>query len=116
MSFFIQKIYIFEIQLQNNMGNIISTKRLENGKVSYEVCLDYDEMIRLQGHMEGIYLFSDNISDIKTKIAGRGKNQTTMYFLIPKQFRKDLSVKGDIHCQKIETKSKIAFIYTLDKY
>lgn len=99
-----------------NMGNILSTKRLENGKVSYEVCLDYDEMIKLKGHMEGIYLFSDNISDIKTKIAGRGKNKTTKYFLIPKQFRKDLIVNGDIYCQKIETKTKIAFIYTIDKY
>ena len=98
------------------MGNIISTKRLENGKVAYEVCLDYDEMIKLKGHMEGIYLFSDNITEIDSKIVGRGKNKTTMYFLIPKQFRKELKTKGDIHCQRIETKSKVAFIYTIDKY
>lgn len=98
------------------MGSILSSRRLDNGKVVYEVCLDYEEIMQLRGHMDGVYLFSDNVADFKTRISGRGKNEATKYFLIPKQLRKDLKLNAKISCQRLETKTKVVFIYTIDKY
>ena len=98
------------------MGSILSSRRLDNGKVVYEVCLDYDEMMQLKGHMDGVYLFSDNVGDFKAKVSGRGKNEATKYFLIPRQLRKDLKLKTKVACQRLETKTKFVFIYTIDKF
>ena len=98
------------------MGSIISSKLREDGKVVFEVVLDYDEAIQLQGHMDNVYLFSENISSIRTGISQRGKNESTKYFLIPRTLRKDLNFNSDVHCLKVDTKTKFAYIYLVDKY
>lgn len=98
------------------MGSILSSKRISNGKVVYEVCLDYDETMQLKGNMEGIYLFSENVADFKTRISGRGRQEATKYFLIPRQLRKNLKINAKVSCQRLETKTKVVFIYTIEKY
>ena len=98
------------------MGSIISLRRLDNGKIVYEVCLDYEETMQLEGHMEGIYLFSDNVIDSKTKISSRGTKEATKYFIIPRQLRKDLQLNSKVSCQRMETKTKVIYIYAVDKF
>jgi hypothetical protein len=97
------------------MGAILSSKVKEDGKVILEVCVDYDEALQLKGHMDQVHIFSEKIADIKTNMVQRGKNESTRYFLIPRHMRSNLGYKGLSKCQRIDTKSKIIFIYMIDK-
>lgn len=96
------------------MGTILSSRMKDDGKVVFEIAVDYDESVQLKGHMDNIHIFSENVTDIKTNISQRGKNEATKYFLIPKELRKDLKFDAKTTCQKIETKTKTIFIYVLD--
>ena len=68
------------------MGAILSSRMKDDGKIVFEISVDYEESIQLQGHMDNVHLFSENASDIETNISQRGKNEATKYFLIPKSF------------------------------
>ena len=97
------------------MGAILSSRMQEHNKVVFEVVVDYDEVIQLQGRMDNVHIFSEDSTGIKTNISQRGKNEATKYFLIPKELRKDLKMNAKTTCQKIETKTKTIFVYVLDK-
>lgn len=97
------------------MGEILGSKAKSDGRVIVEVLLDYEEAIQLQGHMNNVHLFSENITDLKTNISTRGKNASTKYLLIPKNLRKNIAFDKEINCQKIELKDKIIFVYIIEK-
>ncbi len=97
------------------MGTILGSKMTKDGKVTFEVALDYEEALALKGHTKNVHLFSEDVSDVESKVSLRGKNEATKYFLIPKQMRKDLKFNTKVTCQKLETASKMVFIYIVDK-
>ncbi len=97
------------------MGSIISSKTVKEGKIVYEVVLDYEESLQLKGNFRNVHLFSEDVSEIKTNISGRGKNEATKYFLIPRELRQNVKFTDKVKCQKIETESKMIFIYVVDK-
>jgi hypothetical protein len=99
------------------MGSILSSKVLKDeNKVIFEVLADYEEALQLKGSIDNVHIFSENIADIKTNLSMRGKNEATKYFLIPKQLRKDLRFGvEDVICQRINTPTKIIFVYVIDK-
>lgn len=97
------------------MGTVLSSKKRDDGKIVFEIIVDYEEATQLKGHMEDVHLFSEKIADIETNIATRGKNEATKYFLIPKKIRKKMKVPAQVSCQKIETPTKSIFIYVVDK-
>jgi hypothetical protein len=97
------------------MGSILSSRIKDDGKVVLEVLMDYDEAIQLRGHMDNVHLFSENVVNVKTNLSQRGKNDATKYFLIPRELRKNLRFSIEVMCQRLETKSNIFFIYTIDK-
>ncbi|MCK4589866.1 MAG: hypothetical protein KAT77_05450 [Nanoarchaeota archaeon] len=97
------------------MGNIISSK-INKDKIVYEIALTPDEALQLKGHVNNIYLFTENVAEIRTNISQRGKNAATKYFLIPRELRKGLDFRSSVSCQKFETKEKTIFIYVLDKF
>jgi hypothetical protein len=98
------------------MGEIISSKVREDGKVVFEVAVGYEEAKQLKGHLNKIHIFSEDVADIESNIAQRGKNDATKYFLIPKELRKNLKISNmPVGCQKIETNSKCIFIYVIDR-
>ena len=97
------------------MGAILSSRMKDDGKVIFEVAVDYDESTQLKGYMDNVHVFSENVADIKTNISRRGKNEATKYFLIPKELRRNLKFNEKTTCQKIESKTKTIFIYVVDK-
>ena len=97
------------------MGSILSSKVKDDGKIVFEVCVDQEEALQLQGHLENIHVFSERTADKKTNMVQRGKNESTKYFLIPREMRSNLGYRGISKCQRIETKSKIMFVYIVDK-
>ncbi|MBW2974158.1 hypothetical protein KY366_00420 [Candidatus Woesearchaeota archaeon] len=98
------------------MGEILNSKTHNNGRITFEIIVDYDEALQLKGHVRNIHLFSEDVPDIKTNISLRGKNEATKYFLIPKELRKDLQFNTKVKCQKIETETKTIFVYVVDKF
>ena len=97
------------------MGSILSSRVKDDGKIVFEVCIDQEEALQLKGHLESIHLFSEKTADKKTNMVQRGKNESTKYFLIPREMRTNLGYRGISKCQKIDTKSKVIFIYIMDK-
>ena len=85
-------------------------------KIIYEIALSHDEALQLKGHFNKVYLFTENVAEIRTNISGRGRNEATKYFLIPRELRKGLNFRCPVSCQKFETKEKTVFIYVIDKF
>lgn len=98
------------------MGSIISSKVKEDGKIIFEVIVDSEEALQLRGNMNNVHVFSDDVIDVITNVAERGKNESTKYFLVPKQARKNFKLSGSVRCQKFDAKNKTFFIYVVDKY
>ena len=98
------------------MGTILSTKLKGAENVVFEVLMPYEEAVQLQGHMDDIHLFSENISELRANVSTRGKNGATKYFLVPRDLRRSISLNKEINCQKIELKDKVIFIYSVDKF
>ncbi len=98
------------------MGKILNSKSLPNGKIIFEIMLDYEEALQLKGHVTNIHVFSENTLDISTNMSMRGRKEATKYFLIPKELRKGIKFKSPVKCQQIETPSKIMFVYIIDKF
>ena len=98
------------------MGSITGSRVTSKSNIVFSVNMPKEEALHLKGHIDDIYVFSDRAIDIKTNLSERGKNSATKYFLIPRQLRKNLKFNNDVACQKIETKSKVIFVYTMDKY
>lgn len=97
------------------MGVILGTKTTKNNKVIFEVELDYEEALRLKGHVKNIHVFSEDAAEIKANLSQRGTNEATKYFLIPRQLRENLTFNEEVKCQKIDTDSKTTFIFVVDK-
>ena len=97
------------------MGTILSSKTTKEGKVVHEVLVDYEESLQLQGNVKNVHLFSEDVISLKTNLAGRGKNEATKYFLIPRELRKEIQFEDKVKCHKIETDSKVIFVYIVDK-
>jgi hypothetical protein len=97
------------------MGRILGTRTTKDGKVVFEVELDYEEALLLKGHIQNIHVFSEDVAEIKTNLSQRGKNEATKYFLIPRELRANLKFNEKVKCQKLETGNKIIFVYVVDK-
>ncbi len=101
------------------MGTILSSRIMEDGKVIYEVVLDTEESLQLKGQMNEVHLFSEANMNTHSRLSKRGKNDATMYLLVPKELRADLKkeFKSSINatCQIIKTNSKRIFIFSIDE-
>jgi hypothetical protein len=97
------------------MGSILNTKATKDGKMVFEVLLEYEEALQLKGHISNVHLFSEEVADLPTNISLRGRHEATKYFLIPKQLRKELKFNTKVTCQRIETPTKQIFVYLVDK-
>jgi len=97
------------------MGKILSSKTTKDGGVVFEIELDYKEALQLKGHINNVHVFSEDVAEIKTNLSQRGKNEATKYFLIPRELRANLKFNEKVKCQKLETDTKIIFVYVVDK-
>jgi hypothetical protein len=97
------------------MGMILGTKTLKDKKIIFEVEMNYEESLRLKGHINNIHLFSEDAAEIKTNLSQRGTNEATKYFLIPRELRGELNFNEEVRCQKIETETKTIFIFVVHK-
>jgi hypothetical protein len=98
------------------MGTILSFKVLPDNQIKFKIALDENEALALKGSVRNIHIFTHELCITESKIIEKGKGGVTKYFLIPPKLRKRSKIKVDkISCNKIETDTKLFFIYTIDK-
>ena len=97
------------------MGIILGTKTTKDNKIIFEVEMDYEESLKLKGHIKNIHVFSEDAAEIKTNLSQRGTNEATKYFLIPRKLRENLKFNEKVKCQKIETDTRTIFIFVVNK-
>jgi len=97
------------------MGMILGTKMIKDDKVVFEVEMDYEDSLKLKGHIKNIHVFSEDAAEIITNLSQRGTNEATKYFLIPRELREGLNFNKNVKCQKIETEARKIFIFVVDK-
>lgn len=97
------------------MGRILGTKTTKDNKVVFEVEIDYEESLKLKGHIKNVHVFSEDAADIKTSLSQRGTNEATKYFLIPRELREGLTFDEKVKCQRIETDTRTIFVFAVSK-
>ena len=97
------------------MAQIVGIRTTKEDNVVVELEMTYEESLQLKGHIKNIHLFSEDAADIKTNLSQRGTNEATKYFLIPRELRENLDFDEKVKCQRIDTDSKIVFVYMVDK-
>ena len=50
------------------MGTILSSRTKEDGKVVFEVLVDYEEALQLKGNLNNVHLFSEDVAEVETTI------------------------------------------------
>jgi hypothetical protein len=98
------------------MGEIISSKVLPNNNFVYKILLDADETLNLKNGFRNVGLFSQELFEKEAKIIERGRKNSVKYFEIPfsLRFRKK-KIHEKISYQKLESHSKIFYIYVIKK-
>ena len=97
------------------MGKILQLKNKNPETVEVTLELSQKEIEKLAGNMDKMHLFSENCLSLETKVVQRGKRESTKYFLMPKEFRKDIKAAGITNCSKIETKKRNIYVFAVDK-
>ena len=97
------------------MGTILGTKITKDNKIVFEVEIDYEESLKLKGHIKNIHIFSEDAAEIKTNLSQRGTNEATKYFLIPRELRGNLKFNELVKCQKMETDTRTIFVFVVNK-
>lgn len=87
----------------------------KDDKVVFEVEMDYEDSLKLKGHVKNVHVFSEDAAEVRTNLSQRGANEATKYFLIPRELREGLRFNKAVKCQKIETESRNIFIFVVDK-
>ena len=98
------------------MGDILSMRRLENGKVIYKIKVSKSEALSLKGTNQNIFLLSKCDCLHKAKILTRGRNYSTYYFEIPfdLRVRKGKCKKG-ITYTYYDSSDCYFYVYMIDK-
>ena len=94
------------------MARILRQTVQEEGILA-EIFLTKEETRELGGEMDNITLFTEEKARLPARISLRGKNEATKYFLIPKQLRRTLNLRGSVCCQRIRKDNKDIFVYVV---
>lgn len=93
-------------------------KTLINNDTSFEVTFEIskDEINNDFNTLDNFNIVSDNVEGFKSKLVKRGATESTLYFLIPKELRKDIKIKKNgKNFFKMSKISKDKFIITREK-
>ena len=98
------------------MGVVLSTRRYDaqGTKLVMELLVDANEAKQLHGEINDIYIFSERVANVPSRVSLRGRNEATKYFLIPTKLRKELAVHGKVSCLRLDVQQKSVFVYVLD--
>lgn len=85
----------------------------EHEQVHVALVMSKKEFKQLAGELSDLLVVARGAASTPARVSMRGKNEATKYFLIPRSFRKGLSLRGKVSCQRIDTCAGSTFIYHL---
>ena len=97
------------------MGKILKILTKNNEKVEVTLELVQKEVEWLSGNLENMHLFSENNLTSTTRLVQRGKRESSKYFLMPKEFRTGVIISNKVPCNRIETKKKFIYLFSVNK-
>lgn len=97
------------------MSKILRIKSGADEKVHVTLETTQDEFLFLRGCLEDMHLFSEQNLDCSTRLVQRGRRESTKYFLLPKEHRRDVFPTPNVLSTKIESHGKHIFIFAVDK-
>ncbi|NQZ85759.1 MAG: hypothetical protein HRU03_08625 [Nanoarchaeales archaeon] len=98
------------------MGKIINILNKSDDVVHLTIEFDRDYFKNLRGSLNNIHLFCDGIMIYNSKVVSVGKNNSTKYFLIPKEINSEIFAREDIKYSVIEMTNKFYFLFSVDKF
>ena len=96
-------------------GKILRLKTVSENKVQVTMFMSWKQFYCLKGCMENMHIFSEDNLEYSSKLVQRGRRESTKYFLLPKEFRKDIYPTSKVNSTKLETSDKHIFIFAVDK-
>ncbi len=97
------------------MSKIIETKFINKDKIEIKLELDYEQFQALKGCMENVHIFSEDNLDYHSRLVQRGKKESTMYFLLPKEKRKEVFPTANVDSTIIENDFEFIYIFKVLK-
>jgi hypothetical protein len=98
------------------MGKILTMKTHEDDKVHLTLELTPSEVLKLQGNLDQMHLFSENSLDCETRLVQRGRRESTKYFLLPKEYRKGILPSTQVRCTRLDTQRTHVFIFSVARF
>ena len=99
-----------------DMATIESVKTKGSDAISVHLCLSKEEYHWLEGNLERMKLFSEFNLVYETRLVQRGKRESSKYFLMPKDLRKNLVINSKVVCNKMDGKHKDYYIFAVEKF
>ena len=96
------------------MASAVKIER-EGESVLMQMKLSLDEFRQLKGELDELFVIAREASKTPSRVSMRGKNEATKYFLIPRNFRKNLSLRGKVSCQRVDDCISSTFVYHVRK-
>lgn len=97
------------------IASILSATKQENDFV-LSIKLSSQEYRGLRGDIENIQLLPLEQAKTEIKIYKRGKNGHTKYFRVPRETRKNTTIKNEVQCMKINTPGHYIWAYVMDRF
>ncbi|MEC8220806.1 MAG: hypothetical protein VX028_01935 [Nanoarchaeota archaeon] len=98
------------------MGRILNLKSQSDEKINVTLELTTKEVLWLKGNLDKMHLFSENNLEFESRLVQRGRRESTKYFLLPKEFRKDSLPCSSVPCTRIETKTRYIFLFSIGRF
>jgi hypothetical protein len=98
------------------MGEILNVKRGKDEKIIVNLELNKKEYDWLKGNLDYMCIFSEKNLEYETRLVQRGKRESTKYFLLPKEFRKNIYPQNSVKTTRIETKNRYIYLFSINKY
>ena len=97
------------------MAKIHTMHNTEDNRTLIDLEINKEELMRLRGALNEIIIFSEESLENESRLIKRGKNESTKYFLLPRNLRENISATKNVACSKIETNCSDIFIFSIPK-
>lgn len=98
------------------MGKISTIKTINEEKVTVTLELNQKELLWLKGNIENVHIFAEKNLTCPSRLVQRGKRESTKYFLLPREYREGVLPSTKVKCNRIDTNTKVIFIFEVPKY
>ncbi|MBS3130898.1 hypothetical protein J4212_00540 [Candidatus Woesearchaeota archaeon] len=98
------------------MATVLNSRLLANGNIVYRLEAGNGEIAVLKNSFRNVHLFAAGLCRDEAEVIRRGNEGVTVHFSVPRHLKAKNPKSFDrISYQSMETRSKIFYIYVVDK-